>query len=439
MGVESFGGGAEYWKPEPEKYKSPEVPKTPEAAFEKEPALHRRLWQKNKLISQMYGYVSGQTHTSPLPQVKTPAEAMSAYLDMTASAPPLPPLPPVIPVDLPGVLYSDPFANDPSRMTSEDRATTSAFFSFMRRDASQARTAVDTMDAALAKFIDDFSAIPEVPVLDKADVANRLKGKTGLRNFRESIMQLVAKYLVLKKKLGTNSQEDLEKVLTNGFYAYAKTYSSDIPYYDRVYQDFDSERLKGRTPQEVYLGRDGMYAYLGRRAHDLSKRRAMGIIKRIEAKNAGKKIEIKPKYLVYPRFYRDQLHHKTKAVYLKSQGISRKTDPMFFDTGYTGTVPEQILNILGMGGESDRRIKMLSAQAKERRVNGIPPEERHNIVEKIEYNMKPEEPSSGIMRTENGRLKPVAKPTTPEEQFIFGMIRLALVRHYWLEVRSKNS
>ena len=46
--------------------------------------------------------------------------------------------------------------------------------------------------------------------------------------------------------------------------------------------------------------------------------------------------------------------------------------------------------------------------------------------------MKPEEPSSGIMKDGMGRLKHVAKPTSPEDQFIFEMIRLAIVRHYWI-------
>ena len=39
------------------------------------------------------------------------------------------------------------------------------------------------------------------------------------------------------------------------------------------------------------------------------------------------------------------------------------------------------------------------------------------------------------MRKPNGTIEHTAKPTSPEEQFTFEMVRMALVRHYWLQAR----
>lgn len=413
--------------------------RSPEAAFEIEPRLHRKLWNKNKLVSQLYGYASGSSHSNPINTIQTPADAMIAYLDLTdghlptATTPSQKPTPPF----LPGVLSYDPYIDNPSRMSSEDRKTAADFFDLMRENATETREVVDIIDSNLTNFIADFTSLPKIPRIDKADVSNKLGRGYGLHNFRDSILQLIARYIVLAKKTGGVTSQGLQEVLRNGFYAYAKTYDSDIPYYNQTYKEFDNIREKEKAPQEVYLGRDGMYAYIGRKAMDVSKRRALSAKKRVAAERDGVKTDISPKYLVYPRFYRDQLATETKAAYLSSQGITPKSNPVFFDTGFRGTVPEQILSILGFKKkEADKRIKLLSAEIEARRIKGISETERENIVTKIEYNMKPEEPASGIMQTEGGRLVPVAKPTSPEEQFIFSMVRLALVRHYWLDARS---
>lgn len=432
-------GRGEYWRaPEPER--KPERQRSPESDLEREPRLHRRLKAKNKLVSQLYQYASGETHTSPVSSVTTPEEAMDNYVKLTigeaaaaATAPPTPsaPLPPTQ-----EILIFDPFATDPNNLSGSDRRKISAMFASLRKRDSNTREVSILVAEELPKFVAAFSKLENVPAMDKADVTGSLK-TPGVRDFRDSLRLLVSKYIVLKSKEKSVTPEDLKTVLESGFHAYAQTFSTDIPYYNKVYEYFDSKRKGKRRPQEVYLGRDGMYASLGRRSQDLAKSRQAGPKKRLAARKSGEPIEINPKYLVYPRFYRDKLSQQTKELYLESQGLKPDSDPIFFDTGFTGSVPEQILDILGIAKEGrDERIKMLSARTEARRVPGIPSSDRDKIVNAIEYNMKPEEPSAGIMVDSMGRLNHVAKPTSPEEQFIFEMIRLAIVRHYWLTERS---
>lgn len=435
-----MGGEGEYWRPrQPEG--NTERQNSQESAFEREPRLHRRLKAKNKLVSQLYHYASGGTLTSPVPSIATPKEAMDVYLDLTVGHPTTGPATPGITSPLPPtkeILAYDPFVNDPFRMTAADRHKASVLFTAIHAGNSDTKQVVTALSQGISKFIADISNLDTIPATDKADISGSLK-VPGVRSFRDSLTLLVCNYITLRSKEKPLSLKDLQTALDSGFYAYAKTYSSDIPYYDKTFEMFDGKRKGGRTPLEVYLGRDGMYASLGRRAQDLSRRRRAGTAKRLAAKETGKPMGVKPKYLVYPRFYRDQLTKETKALYLKSQGITAESDPVFFDTGYTGTVPEQILDILGVAKEGrDERIKMLSARIDARRVPGISPSARDAIVNAIEYNMKPEEPSSGIMIDSMGRINHVAKPTAPEEQFIFGMIRLAIVRHYWLAARASK-
>lgn len=427
----------EHWKSQPEHVKKIEKPKSPENTVEKEPKLYRRLKVKNELVSKLYHYASGGTHTNPLSSISTPKDAMSAYLKLTGGdevlsiiSGPLTPVMPLPPTE--EILQTDPFANDSLRLTPDERkAATYIGFSISRRSANATKIS-SLLDFSLSKFIEDFSKLDNVSKIDKDDVSDS-SNDSRLRKFRESVAFLLARFIALKAKEKFPADEELKSVVENGLHAYKQTFFNDIPYYDKVYEYFDDLRKKGRNPQEVYLGRDGMYASIGRRSQDLSKRRKAGKEKRVSAKKAGEPMEIKTKYLVYPRFYRDQLTRKTKKLYLESQGVTSENDPIFFDTGFAGTVPEQILDILGFSEEEkNKRIKMLSANCEERRIPGISPSERHKIVDLIEYNVKPEEPSSGIMIDKMGRLKHVAKPTSPEEQFIFEMIRMAIVRHYWL-------
>ena len=190
-----MGGGGEYWRPQ-------ERSRLPEARFEIEPGLHRRLWTKNKLISQLYNYASGHSPKSPDPQVTTPKAAMATYLDLTVGTLPQPPVPTIPPPITPTeILFYDPFSDHKFRLNEDDRANAADLLASMYSDGTQTRPIVSTVDTALTKFIEDFSELPDVSKADKLDVVDRLEN-TGLISFGKSVLVLVSRYLALMKKRG---------------------------------------------------------------------------------------------------------------------------------------------------------------------------------------------------------------------------------------------
>jgi len=235
----------------------------------------------------------------------------------------------------------------------------------------------------------------------------------------------------------------IKNLIRDGLKKYRKTLEIEIPLYDKLYDEFDNLRETGRSPLAVYLGRDGIYAYIGRRAKDVSRRRRMGLNARLEAKENGEVLEINPKYLVYPRFFRDNLSTETKRRYLEQERISPDNDPLFYDTGYVGSIPEQILRIMDFPEEEfNTRIRLLSAPNHIRRITGLDTNARTDIIEFIEHNSKPEKTAVGLFEDpETGKMQVVAEPTTPEEQFEFAMIKHAITRHYWLQeqLNTKSS
>ncbi|OGZ58943.1 MAG: hypothetical protein A3F94_02195 [Candidatus Spechtbacteria bacterium RIFCSPLOWO2_12_FULL_38_22] len=228
-------------------------------------------------------------------------------------------------------------------------------------------------------------------------------------------------------------------IIKRGIEAFLKVYEIDIPLYDRLYDEFDLARGMGSHPMEVYLGRDGIYAWLGRRVQDIARRRRMGPQARKRIKESGKVLEIKPRYLVYPRYMRDRLGYIAKRDYLAQERITPDQDPFFFDTGYTGTIPEDIMKVMGFTSEEiERRIKLLSATKESRRIRGIGDSARKDIVEYIEGNAQSENSAEGlIIDPGTGKIKHIAQPASPKDQFTFQMVRQAIVRHYWFEEMNK--
>src|SRR3989338_7953797 len=228
-------------------------------------------------------------------------------------------------------------------------------------------------------------------------------------------------------------------IIKRGIEAFLKVYEIDITLYDRLYDECDLARGMGSHPMEVYLGRDGIYAWLGRRVQDIARRRSMGPQARKRIKESGKVLEIKQRYLVYPRYMRDRLGYIAKRDYLAQERITPDQDPFFFDTGYTGTIPEDIMKVMGFTSEEiERRIKLLSATKESRRIRGIGDSARKDIVEYIEGNAQSENSAEGlIIDPGTGKIKHIAQPASPKDQFTFQMVRQAIVRHYWFEEMNK--
>jgi hypothetical protein len=100
---------------------------------------------------------------------------------------------------------------------------------------------------------------------------------------------------------------------------------------------FDERFATGHHNTEVYLGRDGVYPYLARRAQ-LWVRRQRGIqVPRVV-------------YLVFNSEHRSLLPKDVAVEYLAQFGLTADTikDCVFYDTGYSGSIPVKILTLLGV-------------------------------------------------------------------------------------------
>lgn len=305
-------------------------------------------------------------------------------------------------------------------------------------------------------FLEQIRSNSNISDEDKESFLNPEKSLVKMTPLIENIRSLVARYIAQldykyslgdNKWLNTKSEDDkdqnykqiffsnLQGTLKEGFARYIKIHEVDVPLYDKLYEEFDTLRETGRYPLEVYLGRDGIYAYIGRHAQDVARRRKMGMEGRKKLKEMGEVIEIHPQYIVYPRYFRDNIDYQTKRQFLEQEEISPSADPLFYDTGYTGTIPEQIMRVMDFSEEDiEQRIRLLSAPSAHRRVKGISENARSEIIEYIEHNAKTEETAEGlIIDKKTGKIRHIAKPTTPEEQFYFMMVKQAITRHYWLQ------
>ena len=298
------------------------------------------------------------------------------------------------------------------------------------------------IDVAYEKFLDGIKTNKNIKEEDKSAFLDPDSVPVRMSPLLDNVKSFIARYLVqtvegdVTKLAGLGDvSKDIDRILQEGFKRYIKIHEVDVPLYDKLYEEFDNLRETGRYPLEVFLGRDGIYAYIGRRTQDVARRRKLGLGGRKKLKESGEIIEIHPKYTVYPRYFRDNLNYETKKQFLQQEGISPDADPLFYDTGYTGTIPEQIMRVMDFDQEDiERRIRLLSAPTVHRRVKGIPENARSEIIEYIEHNAKLEEVAEGlIVEEKTGKIRHFARPTSPEEQFYFMMVKQAVGRHYWLQ------
>ena len=357
-----------------------------------------------------------------------------------------------------GFSETDPYENHPWRFDSRKIHMATAVSSLMAGAANTQEAenlGINTqemgpilaeinkkIDTAYEKFLGEIRSNKHFKDDDKNALLDPESGEVKMSSLLENVRSFVARYLVQSAEgdaskfsgLGDRSK-DIDRILTEGFKRYIKIHEVDVPLYDKLYEEFDNLRETGRYPLEVFLGRDGIYAWLGRRTQDVARRRKLGLEGRKKLKETGEILEIHPQYTVYPRYFRDNINHETKKQFLQQEGISPDADPLFYDTGYTGTIPEQIMRVMDFDNEDiERRIRLLSAPSVHRRVKGIPENARSEIIEYIEHNAKLEETAEGLLVEEKtGKIRHIAKPTSPEEQFYFMMVKQAISRHYWLQ------
>lgn len=207
---------------------------------------------------------------------------------------------------------------------------------------------------------------------------------------------------------------------------FTETLDTDVPYYDKLFAEWDAKRLGQKDFQEVFIGRDGVYAYIGRRAQIQARRRFLGL------KSDDYELKM-PTYLVYPRAFLGYLSNDSKLVYLK-HNIPNPESAHYFDTGFTGTIPQDIMRVLGVSeADWDRHIRLLSANNRKRMVLRLKGDndQRYDLVHYVESNAKNEKSASGLFRDTDGTLKPYAQPNSSEERLSYALVQQALHRHYY--------
>ena len=214
----------------------------------------------------------------------------------------------------------------------------------------------------------------------------------------------------------------------------------DTAYYDKLFLEWDAKRVSQRDFQEVFIGRDGVYAYVGRRAQMLARQRKLGL----QRPDHQMDYFDLPTYLVYPRDFIYNLDSEAKTVYLQ-QNISNPEAAYYFDTGYHGTVPENIMSTLGLPCEqSSKHIRLLSSTAeRQRTVVGLGDDiDKRHAVACIEGSAKDENMASGVWIHKNGDIEeliPYANPKSAYERLAFRMMQLALHRHYYSKEMNQKT
>ncbi len=210
---------------------------------------------------------------------------------------------------------------------------------------------------------------------------------------------------------------------------YLNVLDVDTPFYDKIYSEWDTKRIGEKDFQEIFLGRDGIYAFIGRRAQIYARRRML------RPDDIQKHESTMPTYIVYPRYFRDYLSSEAKSVYLR-QSIEAPKAAHYYDTGFEGTIPQDIMSILGLPEDQwDARIRLLSANRRQRTVLGLigDKQERNTLVGNVEHNVKDENSATGLFENSDGRIEPISQPNSPSERLSFALIQQALHRHYYMQ------
>lgn len=273
--------------------------------------------------------------------------------------------------------------------------------------------------------------------------------------FFEKILQKFSKYLSIVcfgdlKNITNLNVNNLRNVLKRALLETIFVVDSDIPLYELLFKELDEIR-DSEKKCEVYIGRDGIYAFEGRRSLDVARRRKLNK----ENKQNRKLIDIHPKYINYNSLIKDNFSDETKRKFIEDAGIKTSDDPIIFDTGFRGSIPEQILKILGFTGEDlEKRIKILATdyhinsnseisldsqetilekeKIRNRLVRGIKNNySNYQLVSTIEERAKKYMTASGIFEDQNGKLKPAQNPYLNDLFFEYELIELTIRQYFF--------
>ncbi len=363
---------------------------------------------------------------------------------------------------------TDSFKNHPDRFTGKVVTDTSQLYRVMRLLHEGARVAPELV-ASLQLRISDIKSINAVveeeyntfaasvktdtdfPDSDKNFITKHEHGPVTITPLIETVRMLIARYLIQEgishdDFVRRGSGAEIRALLREGFDEFLKMYTRDIVLFDKLYQELDEVKSAQSPLLEVYLGRDAIGAYYGRLATYLATQRALGPDGRKMARASGSPLMTKPRYLVFPRSFMGTIAPEVMDLYLQQEGITREANPFFFDTGVVGSIPAHILHFLNIPEEEiDSHIKLASTSNPNRIMRGGGAS--LNQVMAIENEPKVEDRAIGLATRKKADsegnsvdvLQSVARPTSPVEQFFHGMIRQALVRHYWLRKQLQHN
>lgn len=289
----------------------------------------------------------------------------------------------------------------------------------------------------------------------------------GVKSFEKQLRYLVCRTIQTMDKAEPNSggllgtavdkKATLLALLLETPQLVEDVYATDIPLYEKMLADFDRMRQNNPDMLEVYLARDGVFAYYGRRAQAAVRRGLLDPATRREMRESGEVTAYIPKYknlLINRRMIgihddervyfddnfsleQQQKADATIARYLKQEGLEGE-DVHFFDTGFDGSIPETIMEALGYTPEEiNQRIHMVSANDSRRRSRGLRVNHRRAAL-KIEHN-RPKLTSSAegfAPEIEDQPLRAVTRASSAEDAFKSLVIREAIHRHFWVRERK---
>lgn len=306
-------------------------------------------------------------------------------------------------------------------------------------------TVSEKIDHAYSRFLENVEKDTHLREHDKVSLLTPDKSPVRMTPLLKTVRNLVARYLVQEAHLQLPSFSNLrhherdivreiDDVIRVGFEKFLQVHEVDIPLYDKLYEECATRREEEEDePLHVYLGRDGIYSFYGDRALTVAYLRTLGREERERRKESGEVPYLE--YLVYPRYYRDHSDEEALLSFLKEMEISEERNPFLIDTGLTGTIAKRIMRVLEFDEEkAEKRIRLLSTDRDDFRVEGIDEDLREIVVTFIEGNAKEEHTAEALFRDKKtGKLRHIAMPTSATEQFHFMMVRQAITRHYWLK------
>jgi hypothetical protein len=280
---------------------------------------------------------------------------------------------------------------------------------------------------------------------DRSWIMDEAVNAPQLASFTDQVIKAVLEYAV-KQSEGDlaatrqvlSSREHLESVINEALRRVTQVQAIDIPIYEKLYHEMDEVRQSGEA-LEVYLGRDGIYAMIGREAErvtNLLMRRQLPPEERKRLTQTGELRIHRPRYhyLVFTRSIMTGESDPDKQRYVAQEGVTLESNPYFYDTGYNGSIPADIMRIMGLKeDEIDQRIKMLSANKPERRLRSLRQNVANHLTQAIEDNAKTQDVVVGLDYDQaTGEYHPVTHPTSPAERLAFELVKIAISGHFSL-------